>query len=142
MWFFDFFKPKADTISKVVDSTNNLVKTVGSFITNDLPPEQKGQLISKYLDITQTTLSYQRDIITTEMQGNWLQRSWRPILMFLIITIIGMNYLLLPILGLLHVPVSPLPLPKELWTLLQIGLGGYIVGRSGEKIVENLRKKP
>ena len=26
------------------------------------------------------------------------------------------------------------PLAKEAWTLLQIGLGGYVVGRSAEKI--------
>ncbi len=31
------------------------------------------------------------------------------------------------------------PLRDEAWTLLEIGLGGYIVGRSGEKIAKTIR---
>ena len=31
------------------------------------------------------------------------------------------------------------PLAAEAWTLLQIGLGGYVAGRSGEKIVSQLK---
>jgi hypothetical protein len=30
-------------------------------------------------------------------------------------------------------------LSSEAWLLLQIGLGGYVVGRSGEKIVERMK---
>jgi len=29
-------------------------------------------------------------------------------------------------------------LPGDVWTLLQIGLGGYVVGRSGESIARTL----
>ena len=32
------------------------------------------------------------------------------------------------------------PLKDEAWTLLQIGLGGYVVGRSGEKIAKVLQQ--
>jgi hypothetical protein len=31
-------------------------------------------------------------------------------------------------------------LPRELWNLLQIGVGGYIVGRSGEKMVDKWKE--
>ena len=31
-------------------------------------------------------------------------------------------------------------LPEELWNLLMIGVGGYVVGRSGEKIAKNIKK--
>jgi hypothetical protein len=31
-------------------------------------------------------------------------------------------------------------LSEDAWLLLQIGLGDYVVGRSGEKIVSNLKK--
>lgn len=35
-----------------------------------------------------------------------------------------------------------LDLPPEMWTLLTVGVGGYVVGRSGEKIVaQNLNLK-
>jgi len=30
----------------------------------------------------------------------------------------------------------PNPLPPQAWTLLQIGLGGYVVGRSVEKGIQ------
>ena len=33
-----------------------------------------------------------------------------------------------------------IPLPDELWNLLMIGVGGYIVGRSGEKIAEKVKR--
>ena len=32
-------------------------------------------------------------------------------------------------------------IPTKVWTLLQIGLGGYILGRSGEKIADKWNKK-
>jgi hypothetical protein len=32
------------------------------------------------------------------------------------------------------------PLRDEAWSLLQIGLGGYVVGRSGEKIAKVLKQ--
>ena len=31
-------------------------------------------------------------------------------------------------------------LPEQLWTLLTVGVSGYIVGRSGEKIADKIRK--
>jgi hypothetical protein len=31
------------------------------------------------------------------------------------------------------------PLRDEAWFLLEIGLGGYIVGRSGEKIAKTIK---
>ena len=34
-----------------------------------------------------------------------------------------------------------LNIPQDLWTLLQIGLGGYVIGRSGEGIAKNFKKK-
>jgi hypothetical protein len=30
-------------------------------------------------------------------------------------------------------------LSNEAWSLLQVGLGGYVVGKSGEKIVKKMR---
>ena len=72
---------------------------------------------------------------------------WRPVLMLVITTIVGWNYLVAPLIELCvilftqdQIPLS-IPLPEELWNLLMIGVGGYVVGRSGEKIANNLKKK-
>jgi len=72
--------------------------------------------------------------------------TWRPILMLTITAIVGWNYLFAPLVELAvrmfagdQVPLS-IPLPEELWNLLMIGVGGYVVGRSGEKIAKNIKR--
>jgi len=71
-------------------------------------------------------------VIVAEAQGDsWLQRNWRPLLMVLFGVIIANNYIVAPIAG------GPMmPLPAEMWDLLKLGIGGYIVGRSGEKVAK------
>jgi len=64
-------------------------------------------------------------IIRSETQGNWLQRSWRPVVMlvFAVIVLAG-TFWELPILS----------DTSRFWDLLEIGIGGYVIGRSAEKI--------
>lgn len=79
-------------------------------------------------------------IMLAEMSGNWLQRSWRPILMLTIITIVANNYLLYPYMSLFWAEAPRLELPPQLWSLMQLGLSGYVVGRSAEKVVKTWRE--
>jgi hypothetical protein len=72
----------------------------------------------------------QTDIIIAEAKGNWLQRSWRPILMLSFGFIVIYNKFISQLSPYLITPV----LEPDFWTLLQIGIGGYVVGRSAEKI--------
>jgi len=57
-----------------------------------------------------------------------------------IIAIVAMNYLIFPVMGLFMAETFSIDLPSELWNLLQIGVGGYIVGRSGEKMVDKWKQ--
>lgn len=75
-------------------------------------------------------------IIQSETVGTWLQRSWRPILMLAFGFILIYEYFISSIFSL---PKSNLP--EMFWELLNLGLGGYIIGRSAEKIVPNLNFK-
>ena len=76
-------------------------------------------------------------IVKTEAAGeSWLQRNWRPILMLTIVSIIFNNYVLAPYLSLFTDKVTILDLPGGLWALLNVGVGGYVAGRSGEKIAK------
>lgn len=69
-------------------------------------------------------------IVTTEAQGNWLQRSWRPIIMLVFAAIVlAGTFLDLPILA----------DTSRFWDLLEIGIGGYVIGRSAEKITGRLK---
>jgi hypothetical protein len=70
---------------------------------------------------------------------------WRPVLMLTITAIVAWNFLFAPLVELAvmlftgdQIPLS-IPLPDQLWNLLMIGVGGYVVGRSGEKMVKNFK---
>jgi len=82
-------------------------------------------------------------IVLAEARGGWLQRNWRPILMISIVAIVINNYLIWPYFGLIWPEVfKVIPLPDKLWNLMMIGIGGYVIGRSGEKIAGDLKGKP
>ena len=75
-------------------------------------------------------------IIIAEAQSqSWLARNWRPIVM---IEFGGL--ILLIATGIMNVEDLAM-VPNQLWRLLQIGIGGYIVGRSAEKIVPQVFNK-
>ena len=85
-------------------------------------------------------------ILAESKSEHWITATWRPILMLTITAIGGGNFLVAPLIELAvllstndQVPLS-IPLPEQLWNLLMIGVGGYVVGRSGEKIAKNLKK--
>jgi len=78
----------------------------------------------------------QTEIIIAEAKGNWLQRSWRPILMLAFGFIVIYVKFLAPLFD-FRIP----ELENEFWNLLQLGIGGYVVGRSAEKISKNITIK-
>ena len=87
-------------------------------------------------------LKIRGEIVTSEIKGeSWIQRAWRPILMLSIVAIVVNNYILYPYLNLMFGPDTAviLDLPDKMWNLMTVGVGGYIVGRSGEKIMRNIK---
>lgn len=89
----------------------------------------QNQMAEKMLDYETKLLSAQADIIKAEAQGaSWIQRNWRPCTMFTFLILVVCDSF-----GWLHNPLAP-----QAWTLLQIGLGGYVVGRSAEKIAPHV----
>ncbi len=81
-------------------------------------------------------------VIAAEAQGDsWLQRNWRPMLMCLFGVIVANNYVLAPYIMLFFQISVELTIPPDMWDLLKLGVGGYVVGRSVEKGVK-LWKRP
>lgn len=76
-------------------------------------------------------------VVRSEASGNWLQRSWRPMLMILFGLIIANNYVIVPYVLAFGMFVPSLDIPPGMWALLNVGVGGYVVGRSAEKIFKN-----
>ena len=99
----------------------------------------KANIASQQNELIQTELKGAIDIILAEAKGNWLQKSWRPLVMMAVMAIVVNNYILFPYLSMWTEKVVVLELPGGLWTLLTTGVGGYVVGRSGEKIAQSIK---
>lgn len=119
-----------------IDSVLNIGSTIIDKIWPDAGEKERGKL-----QLIMGELAGQIQVLVTEMSGNWLQRSWRPILMLVIVAIVANNYLIYPYLSLFWTEAPTLTLPPELWQLMKIGVGGYVVGRSVEKGVDVWRNK-
>ncbi len=77
-------------------------------------------------------------VIRTEAMGeSWLQRNWRPMLMCLFGIIVANNYIIVPLFG---TPAADIP--PDMWDLLKLGVGGYVVGRSVEKGIRVWKNDP
>ena len=85
-------------------------------------------LIQKELELQKM----QTEIIIAEAKGNWIQRSWRPILMLAFGFIVIYVKFIAPLFD-VRIP----ELENEFWNLLQIGIGGYVIGRTGEKMMKS-----
>ena len=119
-------------------TVTNLVSAVGEIVDRlTLPGREKKQLETDILRlliaVEEKTISEPAASIREDARGNWLQRSWRPIVMlvFTLIILAG-TFLNLPILA----------DTSRFWDLLEIGLGGYIIGRGSEQLVSSLLKRP
>ncbi len=86
----------------------------------------------------------QQAIVLAEINSeHWLTRSWRPILMLTLLGFIVFVGLIIPLLeAIVGAPVIFNPrwqaLPPQFWDFLQIGVGGYIGGRTLEKVAAQI----
>lgn len=120
--------------------TGDIIKSVGGVI-DDLftSDEERIKAKNKVFEILKEKelelRKMQTEIIVTEAKGNWLQRSWRPILMLGFGFIVMYNKFFAPAFGLPNAELE-----NEFWNLLQLGVGGYVIGRSAEKIAKDVIK--
>lgn len=119
------FKPAAELVDELHTSTEEKLKA-------------KGHLLDVQAAAMQRVFDYERDMLEAKSKivhaeassKHWLTANWRPITMLTFLTLVVGDSL-----GWL-----PNDLNKEAWTLLEIGLGGYVIGRSGEKIAQIMKK--
>jgi len=129
-------------MKKILDwFSGGVIKEVGKVIDNLFTTDEERikakNEVFKVLKEQQLELQkLQTEIILAEANGNWLQRSWRPILMLSFGFIVIYVKFIAPLFSL---PIPPLE--NEFWNLLQLGIGGYVVGRSVEKVAKNITIK-
>ena len=114
--------PVSDLLSEVIEDPDERAR---------IEAELRMRLLSHEAGLVEAS----RDVVVTEAQGeSWLQRNWRPLTMLSFVSILVNNYIAVPWLQALGVQsVAVLEMPAEFFTLLTVGLGGYVVGRTMEK---------
>ena len=126
----DIFKPAVELVDELHTSEEEKLeqkaRTLDTYVT----------AIEQGLDYESRNLEARARIVEAEAKSEHvLTATWRPITMLCFVGLAVGDAL-----GWLPNPLAP-----EAWTLLQLGLGGYVVGRSVEKaavpIVDALKSK-
>ena len=108
----------------------------------DLQEKLKAQLNEQLLKSSTEELKAAASIVEAEAKAGWFTASWRPLLMYVLIFVLVFNYIFAPIIKMISGHIVGFDLPGDVWTLLQIGLGGYVVGRSAESVARTMANKP
>jgi hypothetical protein len=131
-------------IGEVAKGIGSLAIDIRTAITGDLPPKEKAELEKialalegKERELQVQLAQVQSSVIIAEAKSeSWLASNWRPLLMTMFGTIIANNYILFPYIELFFGPehAVTIEIPPNMWELLKLGVSGYVVGRSLEKI--------
>lgn len=83
------------------------------------------------LDYEKKFLDAQSKLIEQDNNSDsWIKKNWRPITMLTFLFLIVLDSF-----GLLVNRLNDMA-----WTLMQIGIGGYVIGRSAESVAPNIMK--
>jgi hypothetical protein len=117
------FKPAMEMIDNVHTSEEEKLQQKATLL------ELQVGFMGEALDYESEQLKAKAEIITAEAKADsWLTRSWRPITMLVFLGLVVCDSF-----GWLASPLAP-----QAWTLLQIGIGGYIVGRSAQGVATSV----
>jgi hypothetical protein len=123
------FKPAADLIDKVHTSEEEKLKLQNTLVKlrNEVTNKQIN-LLSKQMDLEKQLINEQSKLIATEAKSSsWITRSWRPITM--------LTFLIIIVCHAIGVITLDEKYAESFMSLVKIGLGGYVIGRSAEKAV-------
>ena len=113
----------------------SLIPVIGDVLDKVIPdPKAQADAKVKLMELAQkgefAEMNARADIIKAEAASeSWLAQSWRPILMLTFGALIVARWL-----GFAAPGISDQEIIK-LWDIVELGLGGYVIGRTAEKIV-------
>lgn len=111
-------------VSNVIDDLTTTDEEKG-VLKNELR-RVENLFAEKVLAYEAKIIEMQASVIMTEAKGDSrLQRSWRPVTMLTFLVLVVMH----------HVGWLAIELTDQMWSLLKIGIGGYIGSRGAEKII-------
>ena len=113
------FKPAMEAIDAVHTSTEEKLSKKAELLDMQISFLEQG------LEYEMGVLQSKSAIIIAEAKSeSWIARNWRPITMLTFLGLVVLD----------QTGMLAFRLADQAWTLLQIGLGGYVVGRSAEKV--------
>tara|TARA_R110000737_G_scaffold164906_2_gene192549 strand:+ start:333 stop:746 length:414 start_codon:yes stop_codon:yes gene_type:complete len=122
-----FLAKALDPIGKAIDNLHTSDEERLSIKAELLGVQAK--LVSEVIVYETKLIDAQANVIMSEANAeSWIARSWRPITMLTFVALIVYSQL------------TENVIPDQLWTVVQIGLGGYVAGRSLEKTAGNVIK--
>ena len=121
----------------------NLIGTIGGKvldIVDDVVEDKdeanrlKLQIQRQLIETKGSELEAQAKIVLAEAQGSWLPRNWRPLLMVVFAGLVVAHWF--------GFTASNIPASVEnsLLNIVLVGVGGYVMGRSAEKVVTKVNK--
>ena len=123
------FKPAAELIDNLHTSVEEKLQQKAIMLNTQV------ELLEYALNYEQEQLKAKTEIIVAEAKSeSWVTRNWRPVTMLsFVAAILGYWF------GLTPDTLTPEAV-DSMFTLVQIGLGGYVVGRSAEKVIPGIVK--
>jgi hypothetical protein len=118
-----------------------IISALGSMFGNFFKAKEKqGEIVGKAIDAVGELASSNAEreraaalVVVAEAQSeSWIARNWRPVTMAVFVSLIVCRFF-----GFVPSHMSPMEY-ERLWDLVEIGMGGYVVSRSVEKIVSQL----
>jgi hypothetical protein len=104
-------------------------------LATKLKAELQQNILLKDYDLITKELEGKSNIIIAEAKSDsWLARSWRPITMLTFVALITADWL-----GFTAANLTP-EMKLKLYDIIQLGLGGYVIGRSAEKVLPTVMK--
>ena len=129
---FNFLPIVGTIVEKVADVIDQTVEDKD--LANKIKSQIQLTILTKEYDQIAKELEAKRDIIVSETKSeSWITRNWRPITMLTFVGLITADWL-----GFTAPNLTP-ELKMKLFDIIQIGLGGYVVGRTVEKVAPNIK---
>lgn len=118
------FKPAAELVDSLHTSDDERLKHKERLL------DVQAAAMQRVFEYEKESLQAQANIVNSEAKSeHWLTATWRPITMLTFLALaVGDS------MGWLEAPLR-----DEAWELLQLGLGGYVVGRSAEKLANTFK---
>lgn len=121
-------------LREIVDAVGGVLDGLSTTAEEKLEAQRKlieieRNFQTRMAEIDAQVSAQQAEVVKAEAESSsWLAANWRPILMLTFTYIIAHNFVIVPVFG-----ITAAEIPADMWDLLKIGVGGYVIGRSVEK---------